>query len=335
MNLSKHEITQTMAALASQLEEFGRSDNDRKIIAAAIEENDWFSEQSIRRAVEAVREEMLDAQKLAAWLDGYPLPVAEAKTVGLITAGNIPLVGFFDLLCVAVSGHKCLFKPSSKDAVLMNHMVEMMCRLQPDFAIGRLADDSAIDALIATGSDNTNRYFRQLYPTARRLLRHSRHSVGVVSHSTSDRALEGMMDDIYSYCSLGCRNLSLIFVPDDFDMDRLLAIKAALPQQTNRNFADSYRQERAVAIIAGEEFIDAGDSLWLWADSFPAKVSRIHFARYAHIDRVKEWIDLNRDAIQCTAGDQPFCDTPFGHCQQPSLSDWPDGVDVLDFLSSL
>ena len=176
------------AELGRRLGTFGRDKTSRRIIRRAEQENGWFTEPEIRRAVEALRSEMLDQVRLRAWLAPYRVPVAVPRDVLVIMAGNLPLVGFFDLLCVVASGHRCLVKPSSKDRVLIGYAIDELKRIDPATRVGYYDDALTPDAVIATGGDNANRYFRARFPGIPALLRGSRQSVAVLSgHETPEQ----------------------------------------------------------------------------------------------------------------------------------------------------
>ena len=163
---------ETFSALGARLLGFGDDDATRAVIDSACRVNGWFTPADIRRAVRAIACDMLQREKLEAWLADYPaLPVAEPRRVLVVMAGNIPLVGFFDLLCVLVSGHGCLVKPSAKDSVLMEHVVGLLREIDPSAPVRLYDGTSSVDAVIATGSDNANRYFRAHYAGIPSLLR--------------------------------------------------------------------------------------------------------------------------------------------------------------------
>ena len=175
-------MIETFSALGARLLGFGDDDATRAVIDSACRANGWFTPADIRRAVRAIACDMLQREKLEAWLADYPaLPVAEPRRVLVVMAGNIPLVGFFDLLCVLVSGHGCLVKPSAKDSVLMEHVVGLLREIDPSAPVRLYDGTSPVDAVIATGSDNANRYFRAHYAGIPSLLRGSRQSVAVLS----------------------------------------------------------------------------------------------------------------------------------------------------------
>lgn len=201
------------ATLGDRLAAFGDDARTAAVIAGACAANPWFTPAEIRRAVDALRTDMLDRARLAAWLGRYPLPVARRADVLVVMAGNIPLVGFFDLLCVVAAGDRCLVKPSAKDRVLTEYVVRLLLEIDPEAPVALAGDDADADAVIATGSDNANRYFRTRYAGIPTLLRGSRHSAAVLSGEETEADLDGLADDLFAYSGLGCRSVSLLFLP--------------------------------------------------------------------------------------------------------------------------
>ena len=184
------------------------------VVARAIAENGWFTRQSVAQAIEAICTDLLDETVLRDWLARYPRPDASAvRRVGIVLAGNIPLVGFFDLLCVCICGHRCFVKPSSKDRVLTGYVVEQLLRIEPAMPVVPLEEDTPLDALIATGSDSTRSYFGKRYREMPSLLRGSRYSIAVLDGTETEAQLEGLSNDVFQYFGLGCRNVGRIFVP--------------------------------------------------------------------------------------------------------------------------
>ena len=215
----KHDKENTIAVFAElgrRLETFGRDAASRAAIARASAENGWFSHGDITNSVASIRKTMLDQQALQAWAASYPT-VTTPKNVGVIMAGNIPLVGFFDLLCVIVSGHSLFLKMSSKDKALMSYMISQLTEIYPQIPIYELGD-STPDAIIATGSDNTNRYFRSRYGHLPAIFRGSRSSAAVLDGNETPEELAGLADDIFTYSGLGCRNVSHLILPPGYDL---------------------------------------------------------------------------------------------------------------------
>lgn len=319
------------SALGERLRTFGCNDATRCVIAEACAENGWFTPADIRRAVKALYDEMLREEALGQWLGLYPaLPVATPRRVLVVMAGNIPLVGFFDLLCVMASGHRCLVKPSAKDSVLMQYIIGQLRDIDPEAAVERYDGTSPVDAVIATGSDNANRYFRARYAGIPALLRGSRQSVAVLSGSESEAQLAGLADDIWAYSGLGCRNVSLLFLPEGYTPQ--LRTPPMHP-----GYRNNCRQARALLTMQHRPFQDWGDSVAVEQDDFPTMLSQIACTHYRTTDEVAAWLARHDERIQCVVTESlPHSRrVSFGQAQSPALTDYPDDRDVMAWLAEL
>lgn len=328
---------ETFERLGVRLSSFGKDSISEWVMAGACRENGWFTPVDIMRAVEAIRQEMLDGTKLRRWVDRYPtLPAAHPRNVGVIAAGNIPLVGFFDLLCVLMSGHRCLLKPSSKDRVLMDYIVAQLRQIEPGIPIFPYTGSEPLDAVIATGSDNTNRYFRSRYRQMPALFRGSRASVAVLSGQEDETVLDALAEDIFSYSGLGCRNVSRLWAPREYDLSGLLdrLSRFAVP---NRRYRNNYLQRRALLALGDTPYLDGGFFLLREGDNWPVSVSEIVVTRYDRPESVSVWLSSQEHRIQCVVGDRSLHAraVPFGRAQHPALDEYPDGRDVLAFLTEI
>ena len=317
----KH-IVDIFSALGERLTHFGGDDASNRIIDEAIATNGWFTRADILRAVEAIRTEMLDREKLAAWFSHYTKAV-EPKRVAVIMAGNIPLVGFFDLLCVVAAGHECHVKPSSKDSVLMRYVVEQLRDIEPSIAICDYSADAAYDMAIATGGDDANAYFREHFAGTRTLLRGSRHSVAVLNGNESAEELNLLYNDITAYSGLGCSSVSMLFVPRGYVPD----FKRG--EAENVKLRRNIQAMRAMLTIEGAEFWDAGAFIMRRGEDFAQSLAVVTLREYSDIEEVKKWIEENTEHIQCVVSRS---DIPFGRAQYPELTDYADGVDTMRFL---
>ena len=329
-NLREKRI-ETFVRLGVRFASFGEDPVSEWVMAGACRENGWFTPVDIRRAVEAIRREMLDGTKLRRWLDRYPaLPSSRPRNVGVIAAGNIPLVGFFDLLCVVASGHRCLVKPAAKDRELMEYICGLLREIEPAVAIEEYDGRAAVDGVIATGSDNANRYFRSRYGGIPALLRGNRHSVAVLSGRESESQLEGLADDIWAYSGLGCRNVSLLFVPEGYDL------RLRVPDGMNPKFVNNYRQARALLTMEGQPFVDAGGALLVSRRDFPRMLSELAVAEYRTTAEVDEWLAAHDGELQCVVSTcvDHSRRVDFGRAQSPTLMDYPDDRDILRFLTT-
>ena len=255
--------------LDARLSSFGQDAASREVIVRACQKNDWFEPEEIVDAVRSIREEFLSRDKIEHWLACYERPATlPSRTVLVVMAGNIPLVGFFDLLCVVTAGHRCLVKMSSKDAVLMSFVIDQLKKIEPDIPVAVYDGTTPFDAVIATGSDNANRYFRSLYAGVKTLLRGNRHSVAVLNGRETSGQLEALSDDIFSYSGLGCRNVSLIFVP------RGISLRFA-SRRMNPKYLNNYRQRKALREMCGDPFFDLGFALLIRQSEFPQALSEV------------------------------------------------------------
>ncbi|MBO5813804.1 MAG: aldehyde dehydrogenase [Alistipes sp.] len=318
--------------LGERLATFGEDAASRAVIERAETENGWFTEADMRYAVRAICEDMLCREKLEPWLSSYGLPEAapaEPKHVAIIMAGNIPLVGFFDLLCVVASGNNALVKVSGKDRILMEYIVDLLRDIEPEIPIVEFADQM-VDAVIATGSDNANRYFRSRFANIPSLLRGNRHSVAVLTGGESPEQMELLSEDIYRYSGLGCRNVSLIFAPEGLEIR--LAKREVCPKYEN-----NLRQTRALLEMGGVPYAQSGCSLLVEGEAFSAQLSRINVVRYDSLAQVEAWLLSHEEELQCVVSDaiEHSRRVDFGSAQRPALTDYPDQRDVMRFLLDL
>jgi hypothetical protein len=298
--------------------------------------NGWFTEENVRHALRAWGE-LLRPESLGAWLAPYiDKPCGSGKTVALIMAGNVPLVGFHDLLCVLMSGHKALIKLSSEDDKLLPILVKILgtfCEEGNDsvrWAEGKL---TSFDAVIATGSDNSARYFEYYFGSHPRIVRKNRTSVAVVTHETSDEELALLGEDIFRYFGLGCRNVTKMFVPKDFDLNRFFgAIYKWHPISTHNKYANNYDYHKAIWLLNEEPLLENGFLLLKEDQGLHSPVGSLFYERYESPAEVEQRLSVLKDEIQCVVSHGK---TPFGKAQSPSLSEYADGIDTMAFLLKL
>ena len=316
------------SALGERLRDFGNTAQTQCVIDGACRANGWFSPQEISRAAAAIADRMLRRDALETWLSGYPVPVAAPRRVLVIMAGNIPLVGFFDLLCVVASGHRCLVKPSAKDSVLIRHTVELLRTIDPDVAIEFYDGSSPVDAVIATGSNNARRAFRCRYAGTPTLLRGHRQSVAVLSGSETPEQLAGLADDIWAYSGLGCRSVSRLFLPEGF------RLRLTMPPM-NPKFRNDYLRTRALLTMTGRPFLDLGCAVAVEQEEFPASLSLLACTYYRDLSQVGTWLADHDQELQCVVSEciAHSRRTGFGCAQSPALTDWPDDLDTMAWLT--
>ncbi|MBQ5690426.1 MAG: aldehyde dehydrogenase [Alistipes sp.] len=324
---------QIFSELGERLLGFGTDETSRSAMARAVAQNEWFSVSDIRFAVEALRSEMLDGSNVAEWLRHYPTAQQRgSKRVALIMAGNIPLVGFFDLMCVLASGDVPYVKPSSKDSVLEGYVEDLLREIEPELRIERYVEGADYDAVIATGGESANLYFRTAFESVPSLLRGSRHSVAVLSGKESKEQLQGLADDIFTYSGLGCRNVSLVFVPKGY--------RLALPvRKMCRAYHNNYLQCRALLTMQGVAFSDLGEAVVVPSRAeFPRYLSQINVVEYDDLGAVKRWLAERDEALQCVVSgiDGLHSRTvAIGRAQLPTLFDYADERDTMQFLAKL
>lgn len=317
--------------LGVRLRGFGGDDVTRAVMNAACRANGWFTPAEVRRAVGAIARDMLNREKLETWLADYPaVPVVAPRRVLVVMAGNIPLVGFFDLLCTVVSGHRCLIKPSAKDSVLMEYIVALLRDIDDSAPVEFYDGASPVDAVIATGSDNANRYFRARYAGIPSLLRGSRQSAAVLSGDETPEQLAGLADDIWAYSGLGCRSVSLLFLPEGYEPTLQMP-------PVNDKYKNNYLQVRALLAMQGHPFLDLGAAVAVEQRAFPTALSQISYTHYKTPDEVAGWLAVHDDELQCVVTEcLPHSRrAAFGCAQSPALTDYPDNRDVIAWLTAL
>lgn len=302
----------------------------------AQQENGWFTAQSVSLAIKGIGL-MLEESSLRTWAQSYSAEPRSVKTVGIAMAGNIPLVGFHDFLVVLLSGHRLMYKPSSKDSVLMDFIYQKLVSLEPRF--GDLIVKSSllkeIDALIATGGDNTARYFEYYFRNIPHLIRKNRVSCAVLTGDESPTEIEMLGTDVFSYYGLGCRNVSTVFVPAQFNpvtfLDCLNSFESVMD---NRKYANNYVYQKSMAMLNAETFLDTGFLLLKESDDFVSPVATLHYRRYDSEEALKRILLECREktqAVVCRPG-VVNGGVPFGKAQFPEVSDFADHIDTFKFL---
>ncbi len=314
--------------LSKRLSDFGQSATSRIIIERAIAANDWFSHQEICRSVEAISSQMLSKSKLEEWLAHYPnAAISSPRRIAIIMAGNIPLVGFFDLLCTLLSGHHAWIKPSSKDRILMEYICELLREIEKDIPIYIYDDSLSYDAIIATGGTQANQHFESRFKECKRLCRSNRNSIALLTDDTTPEQMDLLAEDIYAYSALGCRNVSMIIAPK--------GTKVNIPRyETSSKYRNNYLKTRALLTIKGLHFQDNGCSVAINSKALPSTLSTISIWQYESLEEVEEWIAEHDNELQCivTRAIEHPRRVDFGEAQHPTLFDYADGVDTMKFL---
>ena len=302
----------------------------------AERENGWFTQEFIQLAVRNIIEHYLHAGRLEAFAAAYQVPAEPAapRRVGLVAAGNIPLVGFHDWLCIFLSGHHTVIKPSSKDQVLISHLLGKLAQWAPEAALLTQQAEmlKGCDAYIATGSNNSARYFDYYFGKYPHIIRRNRTSVAILDGSESAADLEALADDVHQYFGLGCRNVTKIFVPAGYDFVPLLTSFRKYGYFSDHNkYRNNYDYQLALLMLNNKYYMTNDSLLLVEADAVFSPVSQLNFSFYSSRAEVLATLTENND-IQCIVGKDLV---PFGQAQRPSLGDFADGVDTMKFLQGL
>jgi hypothetical protein len=298
--------------------------------------NGWFIPEFIEHSTRQIATSYLQQGILEKWVKTYDLPPANDRpvTVGVVMAGNIPLVGFHDMLCVFISGHKARIKASSKDNILIKHLVDQLTILEP--AVGQYITFEEMlkncDAYIATGSNNSAGYFEYYFAKFPHIIRRNRTSVALLNGKESTGDLEKLADDIYLYFGLGCRNVTKIFVPEGYDFVPLLAAFNKFNHLADHHkYKNNYDYNLALHLLNNKFYMSNDSILLVNEESIFSPISQLNYGFYTDKNELITALQQNKD-MQCIVGKEFI---PFGQSQLPAINDYADGEDTLSFLSKL
>lgn len=301
----------------------------------AYETNGWFKKENILFALNGWSNQ-LTSKNINQWLRRYNFNYENPKTIAVIMAGNIPLVGFHDFLSVLISGHNVLVKQSSNDKHLLPFLAKYLEYVEPEFK-GRIQFTEAklenFDAVIATGSDNTARYFEYYFKDKPSIIRKNRNSIAVLKGDESEDELKALSEDIFRYYGLGCRNVSKLFVPENYNFDGFFkAIYDWHPIINEAKYANNYDYNKAVYLMSEFDLLENGFLMIKQDESFSSPIATVFYEHYNSIDQLKHTIKDKSDQIQCIVSNG-FLDNEikFGQTQLPNLWDYADNVDTISF----
>ena len=322
--------------LAAQLGEYilsGAADWQEAKHKASLT-NPWFTPEFIDLAAGNIAKNFLDKGKLQNWTSSYKLGSVDPKKIGIVMAGNIPLVGFHDLLSVFISGHKAIIKTSSKDEVLIKHLTQKLIEWNGELNELIVFQEmlKGCDAYIATGSNNSARYFEYYFKKYPHIIRRNRTSVAVLNGSETTMELEKLADDVHLYFGMGCRNVTKIYVPKEYDFIPMLsAFKKYDHFKDHNKYKNNYDYNLALHILNGK-FYMSNESIILFENpSIFSPISQLNYEFYTDKNEVAKSLASMND-LQCAVGHGYI---PFGQAQIPSLTDYADGIDTLNFLTKL
>ncbi len=304
--------------------------------------NGWFTVENTKTALLAIRKEYLDKEKLEKWAAEYHISdTTQLKRIGLILAGNIPLVGFQDVMNVFVAGHHAHIKLSDKDKHLLPHLLTEMSNIFPDTAkyFSYMHRMENVDAVIATGSNNTARYFKDYFGKYPHIIRMNRNSIAVLNGKETDEDFSNLARDVFTYFGLGCRNVSKLYVPKGYDFNDLLTNFHEYKQLVNHGkYKNNFDYNIAFNILNKTPYYNNGAIVLIKNKAIPSRIAHLHYEEYTSETDLYEELSQKKEQIQCIVSNNTIPDfsvIPFGDTQTPSLWDYADGVDTMAFLVGL
>ncbi len=307
------------------------------VIVNTSNKNPWFTNENISTAISGILR-FLDEGNLAKWLQEFDVPVESPKTVGLVLAGNIPLVGFHDILCVLAAGHHLHIKLSRQDDVLIPYLLDHLQKIDKDIKINYVEKLNKPDAVIATGSDNSSRYFEYYFRNIPHIIRKNRISVGVLNGNESNEKLESMGNDIFQYFGLGCRNISKLYLPKSFNFNLFFEAIEPFQNVINQNkYFNNYEYNKSIFLVNSEDFKDNGFVILKEDSNLVSPISVIYYEYYQDKDQLLSLLETHTHKIQVIASDEGWVKNSidFGQAQMPDLWDYADNINTMEFLMGI
>lgn len=311
-----------------------------EVVSSCKNSNGWFTTDFVEHRLKQIST-TLCADILEKWLNSYELKVGEPKNVLCVLAGNIPLAGFDDLLAVLITNNRFVGKLSSDDKILFPAVLSLITEVAPEFepqisiAVAKVND---VDAVIATGSNNTARYFEYYFGKYPHIIRKNRNSIAVLTGDESAQELANLGDDVFTYYGLGCRNVTKLFVPRGFQLNSLFEswVDRGESLMNNTKYMNNYEYHRTLFLLNSEQFLDNNFFIVKEDIQLVSPPGVLYFEYYDTIEEVKNYVATNRGQIQIVVGNtNEVADVPLGNAQLTMPWDYADGVDTLDFLNRL
>jgi hypothetical protein len=316
-------------------------DKTSHAVAYAERKNLWFTQKNILHTLTYWANE-LNQEKLNTWLANYQISENTVpKKVGVIMAGNIPMVGFHDLLCVFLSGHQFNGKPASDDAILIPHVIEILTAIAPEVAAQILFSEQFLknmDAYIGTGSNNSARYFEYYFRDKPHIIRSNRNGVAVLTGNETPADFEKLGEDIFRYFGLGCRNVSKLYVPQGYNFNAFFEGIYPFFEMVNHNkYGNNYEYNRTVYLMGNEKLLDNNFLILKEDKSLSSPIAVLFYEYYQDNESVNNHLKENAQQLQCiiTNDEKIINAIPFGNSQQPALHEYADGFDTMRFLLEL
>ncbi len=307
-----------------------------KNIISAYQYNNWFTKDNILLSLKNWSNE-LTSKNLSSWIYKYRTKDCSNKTVAIIMAGNLPLVGFHDFICATLLNYNCLIKLSSDDKVLMPLIVDFIDFILPghknkiDFTDQPLNN---FDGVIATGSNTSFKYFEYYFKNYPKLLRKNRHSIAILDGNETKKDLIGLAEDIFNYFGMGCRSVSKIFVPNNYNFDLLFGAVYKFRDIINHNrYANNYDYNKTVYLMSEQKFIENGFFMLKEDKKLGSPIACLFYEKYNSHTEIEKYIELKKNSLQCIVSNINIPNTiSFGESQKPKIDDYADNVNTLNFL---
>ena len=319
--------------LGNRLSEL-EGDEKQALFQQAQNQNAWFTPQSLEQALKGIQV-LLDAQALEKWVTNYSFSETDQpQQIGLMLAGNIPGVGFHDILAVLIAGHSACIKLSSQDSALPLWLLTQLKAIEPRFS-DRIHLEELLknkQAYIATGSDNSARYFNYYFGKYPHLIRSNRTSVAILQGDESKADLQALGKDIFDYFGRGCRNVSHLLLPKDFELNRFFeGIVSYSEVINNKKYGNNYDYNKAIHLMNLVPFLDNNFMLLMEHEQLQAPLSMVYYHYYSNEEEVKNYLEVHKEQLQCIVGLEHL---PFGSTQEPQIKEYADGIDTMQWLSN-
>lgn len=315
--------------------------NYASVFSMAESSNHWFTQSNIKKSIDAICAKYTAPDKLAQWVSKYSIPENnKPKKLGLLLAGNIPFVGIHDVIAGFVAGHQMHIKFSDKDSYLMPFFIKLITEENEKAAsyFTEVERMNGIDLVIATGSNNTSRYFEYYFGKMPNIIRKNRVSVAVLGQETSMEELKMLGEDVFSYFGLGCRNISKMYLPKGYKIEKVMeAFEDWKEWVLHNKYKNNFDYNYAIYLLNKTKFFTNGSLITIEDESIYSRISCLHFSYYDSLEELETSLDGLKDQLQCVVSNielEKVNTQAFGSSQAPELWEYADGVDTMEFLIS-
>ena len=331
--ITKERFLSLIQGLQTYFSDSSNKDKIELFVDKAKNENAWFSDYLIRNAMKAIDQQFFNVAIWDSFFEKQDAFSSTPKLVGLILSGNLPAVGMHDLLMTLAAGHLAVLKLSSQDKAMMQLYIEAIQSIDAEFSIEVVERLPSVDAVIATGSDFSSSYFSNYFAKIPHIIRKNRSSVAVLTGNETSLDFEGLAVDIFTYYGLGCRNVSSIMVPKDYDLIPLFDVLTQVDWVLEHTkYSNNYQYHKTLLLLNQIPHYDLGNVIVTENEALVSPVGVLHVHRYASEEELRTWLKQHEAKIQCVVGQQTI---HFGQAQMPALDDFADGVNTYEFLVNL